>query len=728
MKKFSNIIYKNLQPILPKTFRAHILLSFLFLSFIPLLLIGLYTYHSVQRVVINTSSDIQEEMIHDIIRLQQSHLNTQADLIQYKIDEAKKQVLMGRKMAEEIFQYKSSYPALSDLNLIKEKEGYYWTSSALDQSNIIISARTKVTRELLDDLSRTAYLETFFRETVTSTPHMAAMYIILSNSASRIYPSLDFPKEMKEDYLKPDIDFTKQTFYQIAVDNIHNHSPTVSISDVYQDITHREQVFTLSTPIIVNDEKIGIIGVDITIPGVLNHILNFKFREKDAYAVLMNDSLTFIANQKEAMDDLNYFTFDYRKKLYNSAKPFLSIINNEEKYFLPSPIKDTTWKLIYVIPKREIISSVTEITNEHIDENRNQFIGQFISIVAVIILIIMILSFRLWRHVTNPLQNLLLGIHALTAGKLNTTIMVDNLKEFKAVSQAFNQMSAALDNLMNDYIKLNNQLENKVIERTKQLKSANRTLSETNLLLQSIDEKRVELFSNISHDLKTPITICMGYIEAINDGLIPEEKIDVYLSKIYRHLNSIQHLAKGLYELSTIESKKSSYHFQPINPTEYFRHLLNHYDGKENNLHVMVADGLSTIMADPEYLKRAIYNLIDNAVKYSNNIDLPIEIRVYEEGHSLVCEIKDYGVGIPETELPFIFQRFYRVDKSRNSTIPGNGLGLAIVKEIVDEHKGTVTAASTSGKGSIFTITIPLDKKSASARLATYKTCAHRLR
>ncbi|MEC1778070.1 sensor histidine kinase [Schinkia azotoformans] len=712
MKKFSNIIYKYLQPILPKTFRSHILLSFLFLSFIPLLLIGLYTYHSVQRVVINTSSDIQEEMINDIIRLHQSHLNTQAGLIQYKIDEAKKQVLMGRKMAEDIFQYQSSYPSISDLHPIKEKEGYSWTSPALDQSNIIISARTEVTPKLLDDLSRTAYLEPFFKETVTSTPHMAAMYLILSNSASRIYPALDFSKEIKQGYLKPDIDFTKQTFYQIAVDNIHNHSPTVSISDVYQDITHREQVFTLSTPIIVNGEKIGIIGVDITIPSVLNHILNFKFREKDAYAVLMNDNLTFIANQDEVMDDLNYFTFDYRKKLYNSTKPFSSIINNEEKYLLLSSIKDTSWKLIYVIPKREIISAVKEITNEHIDENRNQFIGQFISIVAVIILIIMMLSFRLWRYATNPLQNLLLGIHALTAGKLNTTIMVDNLKEFKAVSQAFNQMSAALDHLMSDYIKLNNQLENKVIERTKQLESANRTLSETNLLLQSIDETRVELFSNISHDLKTPITICMGYIEAINDGLIPEEKIDVYLSKIYRHLNSIQHLSKGLYELSTIESKRSSYNFQKVNPTEYFRHLLNHYDGKENNLYVMVADGLSTVMADPEYLKRAIYNLIDNAVKYSSNIDLPIEIRVFEEDHSLLFEIKDYGVGITETELPFIFQRFYRIDKSRNSTIPGNGLGLPIVKEIVNEHKGTITVTSTPGKGSIFTIRIPLDQKS----------------
>ncbi|HHW37503.1 MAG TPA: GHKL domain-containing protein [Bacillales bacterium] len=711
MKKFSNIIYNYLQPILPKTFRTYILLSFLFLSFIPLVLIGLYTYHSVQKVVINTSSDIQEEMINDIIRLHQSHLNTQADFIQYKIDEAKRQVLMGRKLAEDIFQDKSSYPALPDLHPIKEKEGYSWTSPALDQSNIIISARTEVTPKLVDDLSRTAYLENFFKETVTSIPHMAAMYIILSDSASRIYPALDFPNEIKHRYLKPDIDFTKQAFYQIAVDNLDNHSPTVSISDLYQDITHREQVFTLSTPVIVNGEKIGIIGVDITIPSVLNHILNFKFREKDAYAVLMNNNLTFIANQDEAMADLNDFTFDYRKKLYNSTKPFSSIINNEEKYFLLSPIKDTPWKLIYVIPKREIISSVTEITNEHIEENNNLFLGQFISIVAVIILIIMMLSFRLWRYVTNPLQNLLLGIQALTAGKLNTTIMVDDLKEFKVVSQAFNQMSAALDHLMNDYIKLNNQLEHKVIERTKQLELANHSLSETNLLLQSIDESRVELFSNISHDLKTPITICLGYIEAINDGLIPEEKIDVYLNKIDRHLNSIHDLSKGLYELSTIESKRSSYNFQPINPTEYFRRLLNHYDGMENNLHVMVADALPAIMADPEYLKRAIYNLIDNAIKYSIHVDYPIEIRVFVENHFLLFEIKDYGIGIPETELPFIFERFYRVDKSRNSTIPGNGLGLAIVKEIVNEHKGTITVTSTLGKGSIFTISIPLNKE-----------------
>jgi signal transduction histidine kinase len=115
-------------------------------------------------------------------------------------------------------------------------------------------------------------------------------------------------------------------------------------------------------------------------------------------------------------------------------------------------------------------------------------------------------------------------------------------------------------------------------------------------------------------------------------------------------------------------------------------------------------------MADQEYLKRAIYNLIENAIKYSNNIDLPIEIRVFEENNFLLFEIKDYGIGIPETELPFIFERFYRVDKSRNSTIPGNGLGLAIVKEIIEEHKGSITVNSTEGKGSIFTISIPIKK------------------
>ncbi|WP_374724135.1 ATP-binding protein [Calidifontibacillus erzurumensis] len=710
MKKLLNNLYKKCERFFPKTYRAHILLSFLFLSFIPLLIVGVYTYHGVQRVVINTSSDIQQAIIKDIIQLHQSHLNTQAGLIQQKIEEAKKKVLIGRRMAEDIF-LNNNLPIESELNLIKEKEGYYWTKPSQYESNIIISSRTKVTESLLEDLSKTAYLETFFRETVSSTSHIAAMYIILADSASRIYPPLDFPQEIKDGYFKPDIDFTKELFYKIAVDSNENEAPAVSITDLYQDITHRNRVFTLSTPLIVNDKKIGIIGVDITIPSVLNHILNFKFREKDAYAVLMNENLKFIAYQKEAMNDLNFFTFDFRETIYNSEKPFTSILNNEEKYILISPIKGTTWKLIYVIPKREIISAVTEITNEHIEANSNQFYQQYTSFVVIIFIIILILTFRLWQYAIKPLQHLLFGIQALTAGKLNTTIMVDNLKEFKAVSQAFNRMTVALNHLMNEYIDLTNDLEKKVKERTKQLELANQSLSEKNALLKSIDESRRELFSNISHDLKTPITICIGYLEAIKDKMIPEEKIDIYLNKIYRHLNSLQHLSRGLLELSTIESKKNSYNFQLTNPTEYFRNLLSHYDGnKANRLHTMVEDSLSPIMADPEYLKRAIYNLIDNAIKYSSNDDLPVEIKVFEENDHLFFEIKDYGIGIPETEIPFIFERFYRVDKSRNSTIPGNGLGLAIVKEIVEEHRGKIKVKSELNKGSVFTISLPTEK------------------
>ncbi len=219
------------------------------------------------------------------------------------------------------------------------------------------------------------------------------------------------------------------------------------------------------------------------------------------------------------------------------------------------------------------------------------------------------------------------------------------------------------------------------------------------------EQKNRELVSNISHDLKTPITAIKGYVEGIMDGVADTpEKMDKYIKTIYNKANDMDRLINELTTYSGIDNNRIPYNFRRINVAEYFGDCVEEVglDLESKNIQLNYDDLVepsTQIIADPEQLKRVINNIIGNSVKYLDKEKGVIDIRILDEVDSIRVEIEDNGKGIAAKDLPNIFERFYRTDASRNSSKGGSGIGLSIVKKIVEDHGGYIWATSKENEG-----------------------------
>ena len=219
------------------------------------------------------------------------------------------------------------------------------------------------------------------------------------------------------------------------------------------------------------------------------------------------------------------------------------------------------------------------------------------------------------------------------------------------------------------------------------------------------EQKNKELVSNISHDLKTPITSIKGYVEGIMDGVADTpEKMNKYIKTIYDKANDMDRLINELTTYSGIDNNRIPYTFRRINVADYFGDCIEEVglDLESKNIQLnyeALIEPSTQIIADPEQLKRVINNIISNSVKYMNKDKGVIDIRILDELDAIRVEIEDNGMGIAAKDLPNIFERFYRTDASRNSSKGGSGIGLSIVKKIIEDHGGYIWATSKEDEG-----------------------------
>ena len=214
-----------------------------------------------------------------------------------------------------------------------------------------------------------------------------------------------------------------------------------------------------------------------------------------------------------------------------------------------------------------------------------------------------------------------------------------------------------------------------------------------------------ELISNISHDLKTPITAIKGYVEGIRDGVADTpEKMDRYIRTIYNKAADMDKLIDELFLYSKLDSNSMNYSFAKLNLNAYFEDCADEIsmDLEARGVAFDYRNDVSKdtiIIADPEQLKRVINNIVGNSVKYMAARPGRIGIHILNEPEFVQVEIWDNGKGIAKKELPRIFERCYRTDASRNSSKGGSGLGLSIAKKIIEEHGGKIWANSVEGEG-----------------------------
>lgn len=245
-------------------------------------------------------------------------------------------------------------------------------------------------------------------------------------------------------------------------------------------------------------------------------------------------------------------------------------------------------------------------------------------------------------------------------------------------------------------------------ELSRTFESMRQKLKEAQIAQQQYEKNRQELIAGISHDLKTPITTIKGYIKGIQDGLAQTpEKFDRYISIIQRTVENMDGLIDELFLYSKLDLDQIPFHFEKVDLYPFFSDFIEeltfHFE-KKNGIATLIADPSQSyvVEADREKLKRVVSNIIQNSLKYMDKDEKNIQVRLLAHTDAVTIEIHDNGRGIRQEDLPYIFDRFYRTDPSRNRSTGGSGLGLSIAKKIVDAHKGRIWAESEWKKGTTF--------------------------
>ncbi|GGF06288.1 PAS domain-containing sensor histidine kinase [Halobacillus andaensis] len=223
--------------------------------------------------------------------------------------------------------------------------------------------------------------------------------------------------------------------------------------------------------------------------------------------------------------------------------------------------------------------------------------------------------------------------------------------------------------------------------------------------MKKLEQMRKDFVANVSHELKTPITSIRGFSETLLDGAMKDEQmLNQFLEIILKESERLQSLIQDLLELSKVEREDFHLTIEQINMQNFLRDLvpmIEHQAAQRNISLQANISGSTLVEGDSSRLKQVFINLMSNAINYTGeNGEVRLDFQEYND--HVVVSIEDNGVGIPEEEIPRIFERFYRVDKARSRNSGGTGLGLAIVKHIVEAHHGSIQVESEVGKGTIF--------------------------
>ncbi|MCZ8512227.1 HAMP domain-containing sensor histidine kinase [Paenibacillus filicis] len=299
----------------------------------------------------------------------------------------------------------------------------------------------------------------------------------------------------------------------------------------------------------------------------------------------------------------------------------------------------------------------------------------FISMIVVLVLTHTVLTYLMSKSIIRPLLLLKRAVTRIKTGDLDSSVQVTGKDEIGQLGFAFEEMRKQL---------------------------------------QEYEHNRKELISNISHDLKTPLTAIRGYVDGIEDGIADTpEKIGKYIRTISSKAEEMDHLIDELFLYSKLDLKRLPFQFETV-PFRAFlqdwaEELQFDLEKRGIGFHLDIQSQQTTQVAiDRDKLKRVFSNIVDNCVKYMDKAEPVIRLKGYETANSVIVELADNGQGIDADAVPHIFERFYRAEQSRNTHTGGSGLGLAIAKQIMDGHGGAIQAQSVKGVGTRIAISLPI--------------------
>ena len=303
-----------------------------------------------------------------------------------------------------------------------------------------------------------------------------------------------------------------------------------------------------------------------------------------------------------------------------------------------------------------------------IPEVERLYMEVVVGIVVVLILTAAVLILWIYRGVMRPLGKMQIAAQKIKDGNLDFELEAEADDELGELCQSLEDMRKRLQDNAEEKIKF--------------------------------DKENKELISNISHDLKTPVTAIKGYAEGIMDGVADTpEKMERYIRTIYNKASEMDTLINELTLYTKIDTNRIPYNFNTLSVDAYFEDCAEDLSLGVEFGYFNYVDGGVKVIADAEQIKRVVHNIVNNSMKYMDKPKGKINLRVKDVGDFVQVELEDNGRGIAAKDLPNIFDRFYRTDASRNSSKGGSGIGLSIVKKIIEEHGGKIWATSREETG-----------------------------
>lgn len=364
---------------------------------------------------------------------------------------------------------------------------------------------------------------------------------------------------------------------------------------------------------------------------------------------------------------------------YNASK------NNSDMVYLsgsfPCMVKQHDFKFS---DGSEVSAFIVIKMNDVLPEIKRMIIGILVIIVSIMLLSGILLITWIYKSILKPINTLSNATNRISKGDLDFSLKDCRKEQIGSIFDDFEHMRLRLKEL---------------IENQKMYEKESR-----------------ELISNISHDLKTPLSSIKGYAEGILDGVASTpERQEKYLRTIYSKAVAMTALVDELSLYARIEGNEVPLDKQPTNVDQYFGECVEalildvEINGMRMN-YINTVDKDVNVVIDVEQIRRVFNNIITNAVKYVEVENGQILVRIDDENDFIHVSIADNGKGISEEDLPYIFDRFYRTDASRNSKKGGSGLGLSIAKKIIERHEGKIWATSRVGVGTTMNFTLPKQK------------------
>jgi signal transduction histidine kinase len=484
-------------------------------------------------------------------------------------------------------------------------------------------------------------------------------------------------------------DFTASPGFQRALQGQPDYGPVYFVQN-------SEPYMTIAFPIEqYAGTVIGVIQAEVNLKHVWDVVSNIKTGEA-GYAYVVTRSGDLIAHRDISLvlrrQNLGHLT--QVKGAFQAAsgapRPRVTVASNLEgkrvissNAFIPS----LQWLVIIERPAEE---AYTPLYASMLRTSALLLVGLSMAVLA---------SWFVGQRVVRPLEALRRGVERIGKGDLNHRLDLKTGDEIEILADEFNEMAGHLRDAYTG-------LERKVAERTQELTVANEKLEEASQL-------KSQFLANVNHELRTPMSAIIGYARLVlraTEGQISQlqrENLQDLLHNGERLLNQID----SLLEFSKIEAGKMDMHVEPVKVNEVIQGAISTIEPTLNGANVRIvreiASDLPVLNTDREKLRQILLNLLDNAIKFTERGE--IKIAASQQNGSLQFVVSDTGIGIPKEELNKIFEEFHRGDSSSTKNYRGTGLGLAIVKKFVNLLGGEVGVESEVGKGSVFTVTLPLE-------------------